>query len=52
MESLIYWHVIVTKNSIRVSPRKTSECVEVKGSTACFTKREFAVTHANNKSIK
>jgi len=52
MKHLIYWHVIVTKNSIRVSPRTTSECIEVRGSTSCFTKREFAVLQAKYKTIK
>ena len=52
MKKQIYWHVVMTKNSIRVSPRTTRECNEVKGSTSCFITRQGAINQANTKSIK
>lgn len=47
-----HWHVIVTKNTIRVTKKNTSDCMKVKNSCASFTKREFAVAQANVTPLK
>ena len=44
------WHVVVTKNSISVECRPYHECD--KNSIASFTKREFALSHANTQELK
>jgi hypothetical protein len=47
----MYWHVIVTKNTIRVSKRNTNDCIKV-GSLSCYTTREGAIAQANTKQLK
>jgi hypothetical protein len=46
-----YWHVIKTRNSIRVRKSDTSICKMVKNSIASFTNRNAAVTQANNTTL-
>ena len=47
-----YFHVVQTKNKLEVVPSPFHECTKVKDSVASFTKREFAVTHLNDKTLK
>lgn len=46
-----YWHVIKTKNSIRVSPKETNLCSKVKNSVSCFSNREGAIRQANTMTL-
>lgn len=47
-----FWHVIRTKNTVRVSRKTTKFCKDVKNSVASFSKREFAVKQANVTHLK
>jgi len=47
-----YWHVIKTKNSIKVTPKLTMECKDVKGSIACYLTRSGAIADLNTRQLK
>ena len=46
-----FWHVVVTKNCIKVVKRSTPECSQVKNSRCSFTTREGAVMQANQTTL-
>jgi hypothetical protein len=46
-----YWHVVRTKNSIRVKPTTERQCKNVKGSIASYSNRAGAIADANTRPI-
>lgn len=50
--SLVYFHVVRTKNSLKIKETTTPFCAAIKGSIASFIKRDSAVILLNNTELK